>query len=133
MYGRFELGPLNVWWQNFIALPVYRGVTSALTSSLKCRIINKSTDTKHPYYLEKQTFFNLVKHVEKFPKYIWRPPYIHEYPSKNQQEFQPYLLRLPMILCMYVGINRHKIQPFSSSHDLCVQVHDNAHLVLSAG
>jgi hypothetical protein len=114
MYGRFELGPLNVWWQNFIALHFYGGVTCALMYSLKCRMIHKSTDTKHPYCLEKQTFFNFVKHVEKFPKYIWRAPYIHEYTSKTQQGFQPYILRLPMILCLHVGINRHNIHPLSS-------------------
>jgi hypothetical protein len=56
-----------------------------------------------------------------------------EYPSKNQEGFQAYLLRLPMILCLYVDINRHKIHPLSSSHDLCVQVHNNIHLVLSTG
>ncbi len=80
------------------------GVTCAFISSLKCRIIHKSADTKHLYYLQKQTFFNFVKHVEKFPKYIWRAPYILEYPSKKQEGFQPYLLRLPMILCLNVGI-----------------------------
>jgi hypothetical protein len=134
MYGWFELGQLNVWWQNFIALPVHgEWHACALISSLKCRIIHKSADTKHPYYLEKQAFFNFIKHVEKFLKYIWRAPYIHEYPSKNQEGFQPYLLRLPMILCLYVGINRHKIHPLSSSHDLCVQVQGNTQLVLSTG
>jgi hypothetical protein len=71
--------------------------------------------------------------VEKFPKYVWRAPYIHEYPSITQQGFQPYILRLPMILCLYVGIHRHKIHPLSSSHDLCDQVHDNTHLVLFGG
>ncbi len=40
---------------------------------------------------------NLIKHFEKCPKYMWRPCYIHEYPS-SKRRYYVYSLSMRRIL-----------------------------------